>query len=94
MKRASNRWLELAVTCDSEAVESVSELFASYGFNQGVAIEEAFTQDPDGDNFAVDPIKTGHRAHLSQRCRHRTGDDRGDSTGRSGISAGSARSAI
>jgi len=32
----------------------VSELFASHGFNQGVAIEEAFTQDPDGDNFAVD----------------------------------------
>ena len=32
----------------------MSELFASHGFNQGVAIEEAFTQDPDGDNFAVD----------------------------------------
>ncbi len=51
----AGRWLELAVTCDSEAVEPVSDLFASYGFNQGVAIEEAFTQDPDGDNFAVDP---------------------------------------
>ena len=51
----AGRWLELAVTCDGEAVESVSELFASHGFNQGVAIEEAFTQDPDGDNFAVDP---------------------------------------
>ena len=53
----ADRWLELAVTCDSEAVEAVSELFASYGFNQGVAIEEAFTQDPDGDNFAVDPSR-------------------------------------
>jgi ribosomal protein L11 methyltransferase len=51
-------WLELAVTCDAEAVESVAELFAQHGFNQGVAIEEPFTQDPDGDNFAVDP--TGH----------------------------------
>jgi ribosomal protein L11 methyltransferase len=51
----AGRWLELAVTCDGEAVEPVSELFASHGFNQGVAIEEAFTQDPDGDNFAVDP---------------------------------------
>ena len=51
---AAGRWLELAVTCDAEAVEPVSELFASYGFNQGVVIEEAFTQDPDGDNFAVD----------------------------------------
>ena len=50
-------WLELAVTCDGEAVEPVSELFASHGFNQGVAIEEAFTQDPDGDNFAVDPTR-------------------------------------
>jgi ribosomal protein L11 methyltransferase len=53
----ANRWLELAVTCDGEAVEPVSELFASHGFNQGVAIEEAFTQDPDGDNFAVDPTR-------------------------------------
>src|SRR5688572_32796815 len=51
----ASRWLELAVSCDGEAVEPVSELFASHGFNQGVAIEEAFTQDPDGDNFAVDP---------------------------------------
>ncbi|MCA9877283.1 MAG: 50S ribosomal protein L11 methyltransferase, partial [Thermomicrobiales bacterium] len=50
-----NVWLELAVTCDSEAVEPISELFAQHGFNQGVAIEESFTQDPDGDNFAVDP---------------------------------------
>src|SRR5215211_2693323 len=53
----TGRWLELAVTCDGEAVEPVSELFASHGFNQGVAIEEAFTQDPDGDNFAVDPTR-------------------------------------
>lgn len=52
---ANKTWLELAVTCDSEAVEPISELFGQYGFNQGVAIEEAFTQDPDGDNFAVDP---------------------------------------
>jgi ribosomal protein L11 methyltransferase len=50
-------WLELAVTCDAESVEAVAELFASRGFNQGVAIEEPFTQDPDGDNFAVDPFR-------------------------------------
>jgi ribosomal protein L11 methyltransferase len=54
---SAKHWLELAVTCDSEAVEPVSELFAAYGFNQGVAIEEGFTQDPDGDNFAVDPTR-------------------------------------
>ena len=53
----TSRWLELAVTCDTESVEPVSELFASHGFNQGVAIEEAFTQDPDGDNFAIDPTR-------------------------------------
>lgn len=52
---STQTWLELAVTCDSEAVEPITELFAQYGFNQGVAIEESFTQDPDGDNFAVDP---------------------------------------
>ena len=55
MSDASNQtWLELAVTCDNEAVEPITELFAQYGFNQGVAIEESFTQDPDGDNFEVD----------------------------------------
>ena len=53
----TGRWLELSVTCDSEAVEPVSELFATHGFNQGVVIEEAFSQDPDGDNFAVDPTR-------------------------------------
>jgi ribosomal protein L11 methyltransferase len=57
VEEASTRWIELAVTCDAEAVEPVSELFAHYGFNQGVAIEEAFTQDRDGDNFAVDLTK-------------------------------------
>jgi ribosomal protein L11 methyltransferase len=45
----------LAVECDHEAVEPVSELFARYGFNEGVVIEEPFTQYPDGDNLAVDP---------------------------------------
>ncbi|MGH2615604.1 MAG: 50S ribosomal protein L11 methyltransferase, partial [Thermomicrobiales bacterium] len=53
----TGRWLELAVTCDPEAVEAVAALFAEHGFNQGVAIEEPFTQDPDGDNFAVDPSR-------------------------------------
>jgi ribosomal protein L11 methyltransferase len=57
VEQAPNRWVELAVICEAEAVESVSELFAQYGFNQGVAIEEAFTQDADGDNFAVDLTK-------------------------------------
>jgi ribosomal protein L11 methyltransferase len=53
----AGQWLELAVTCDPEAVEAVAELFARVGFNQGVVIEEPFTQDPDGDNFAVDATR-------------------------------------
>lgn len=43
-------WLELAVSADREAVEAVSELFARYGYQGGVAIEESFEQDADGDH--------------------------------------------
>ncbi len=53
----TDRWLELAVECDTEAVEPVAELFARHGFGQGVVIEEPFTQEPDGDNLAVDPTR-------------------------------------
>ena len=54
---AAGEWLELAVEVDAEAVEPVTELFARYGYNEGVVIEEPFTQDPDGDNLAVDPSR-------------------------------------
>ncbi|MGH2562366.1 MAG: 50S ribosomal protein L11 methyltransferase [Thermomicrobiales bacterium] len=47
-------WLELGVEVDHEAVEPVTELLARYGFNEGVVIEEPFTQEPDGENLAVD----------------------------------------
>ncbi|MCC6793318.1 MAG: 50S ribosomal protein L11 methyltransferase [Thermomicrobiales bacterium] len=50
-------WLQLSVEVDHEAVEPVTELFARYGYNEGVAIEEPFTQDGDGDNLAVDPTR-------------------------------------
>jgi ribosomal protein L11 methyltransferase len=53
----SPAWLELATEVDHEAVESVAELFAQYGYNQGVAIEEPFTQEGDGDNLAVDTTR-------------------------------------
>lgn len=46
-------WYQLSVDVDSEAVEAVSELFGRYGFNQGVAIEEPYVQDGDGDNVAI-----------------------------------------
>jgi ribosomal protein L11 methyltransferase len=51
------QWLELAVDCDTEAVEPVTELFARFGYNEGVVIEEPYTQDADGDNLAVDPSR-------------------------------------
>lgn len=50
-------WLELTVEADYEAVESIVELFSRYGYQGGVSIAEPFTQDPDGDNLAVDITK-------------------------------------
>ncbi|HEV2529746.1 MAG TPA: 50S ribosomal protein L11 methyltransferase [Thermomicrobiales bacterium] len=47
-------WLELSVEAHMEAVEPVSELFARYGFNEGVVIEEPYLQERDGDNVRVD----------------------------------------
>ncbi|MCC6628614.1 MAG: 50S ribosomal protein L11 methyltransferase [Chloroflexi bacterium] len=51
---AAGRWLEVAVAADPEAVEPVSEIFARYAYQGAVAIEEPYTQDADGDNFAID----------------------------------------
>ena len=47
-------WLELVVEVDHEAVEPVSEIFARYGYQEGVVIEEPFTQEGDGDNLTID----------------------------------------
>ena len=57
MTETVGAWIELAVVCDHEAVEPVAELFARYGYNEAVAIEEPFTQEQDGDNVAVDPTR-------------------------------------
>ena len=51
---SNDQWIEIGVFVDHEAVEPVVELLSQYGYNHGVAIEEPFTQDPDGDNLAVD----------------------------------------
>jgi ribosomal protein L11 methyltransferase len=51
---APGGWIELSVDVDHEAVEPVVELFSRYGYNEGVVIEEPFTQDRDGDNVRVD----------------------------------------
>src|SRR5829696_7075289 len=52
----TGHWVELAVTCAPEAVEVVAALFSEYGLNEGVVIEEAFTQETDGD-VEVDPSR-------------------------------------
>lgn len=52
--RLTGRWIELGVTCDVEAVEAVAALFADYGLDQGVVIEEPFTQNPDSGDVQVD----------------------------------------
>ena len=46
-------WIELAVQADNEAVESVSEIFSRYGYGGGVAIDEPFNQEADGDNLQI-----------------------------------------
>ncbi len=46
-------WIELTVQADNEAVEAVSEIFARYGYNGGVAIDEPFVQESDGDNLQI-----------------------------------------
>jgi ribosomal protein L11 methyltransferase len=50
-------WYELAIDVHAEAVEPVSELLGRYGFNDGVAIDEPYLQDGDGDNLTIDVSK-------------------------------------
>ena len=47
-------WLELSVEAQSEAVESVTELFATVGYNGGVAIDQPFAGSPDGPEYTID----------------------------------------
>jgi ribosomal protein L11 methyltransferase len=51
------RWYELTTWADCEAIESVAELFARHGYNEGVSIEEPFLQEQDGDNLRIDTSK-------------------------------------
>jgi len=48
MSNEAQTWIELAVEAEPEAVEAITELFARYGYNQGVVIEEAVQPGPDG----------------------------------------------
>lgn len=51
------QWIEVSVPANAESVEAVSELLARYGYNEGVAIEEPYRQDEDGDNLEIDPTR-------------------------------------
>ncbi|MEI6045667.1 MAG: 50S ribosomal protein L11 methyltransferase, partial [Chloroflexota bacterium] len=48
MSEEPQKWIELAVEAEAEAVEAITELFGRYGYNQGVVIEEPIQPGPDG----------------------------------------------
>lgn len=57
MAERPTRWIELSVSADAESVESVTELLSRYGYNQGVVVEEPYSQDEDGERFEIDPTR-------------------------------------
>jgi len=60
-------WLELAVACDPEAVEAVSEILARVAPG-GVSVEPGFTLVDEGLGAAVDPLAPATvRAYLPAR---------------------------
>ncbi len=60
-------WLELAITCDPEAVEAVSEILARVA-PAGVSVEPGFTLVDEGLGAAVDPTAPATvRAYLPAR---------------------------
>ena len=63
----ADAWLELAVTCDPEAVEAVSEILSRVAPG-GVSVEPAFTLVDEGLGAAVDRTKPATvRAYLPAR---------------------------
>src|ERR1700712_3435685 len=47
-------WLELSVDVEPEAVESVSELLAEYGYNAGVVVDQPIITGLDGPDYIFD----------------------------------------
>lgn len=47
-------WIELSVDVDAEAVESISELLAQYGYNGGVVIDQPIIPGEDGPEYSYD----------------------------------------
>jgi len=65
----TDAWLELAVTCDPEAVEAVSEIFSRVAPG-GVSVEPSFTLVDEGLGATVDPTRPATvRAYLPARDR-------------------------
>ncbi|MEO7909091.1 MAG: 50S ribosomal protein L11 methyltransferase [Roseiflexaceae bacterium] len=63
-------WLELSVDVESEAVESVSELLAQYGYNGGVVVDQPIITGADGPEYSFDtsrPVTV--RTYLPQDTR-------------------------
>ncbi len=50
-------WLELSVTVDQEAAESVAELLARHGYNGGVVAETPFKPGDEGPEFEYDTAR-------------------------------------
>lgn len=50
-------WLELCVDADPEAVESISELLARFGYNGGVVIDQPIITGADGPEYTYDTSK-------------------------------------
>ncbi len=53
-------WLELSVRADTEAAESVAEVLARYGHNQGVVIESDCTPTEESDGWVGAPGLSPH----------------------------------
>jgi ribosomal protein L11 methyltransferase len=47
-------WLELSVDVETEAVESISELLAQYGYNGGVVVDQPIIPGADGPEYSFD----------------------------------------
>lgn len=50
-----HRWLEASVEADLETADAVAELFARYGYQQGVAVFHAVNQEPDSEEATIHP---------------------------------------
>ncbi len=50
-------WMELSVEAEAEAVESVSELLAQYGYNGGIAIDQPVIPGLDGPEYTLDTAR-------------------------------------